>query len=129
MKCTPIWDMFRSRTAIFWVVIIQWVACTEMEGGCIYFLGWSVFKDLNLFSLQLYLTHERIANIIIIITGFVISPSQFWQLDLFIMSTYAVSYAFYLYVQPCLDWVWPKKLVDSVESPQQIPSDAMIDGA
>ena len=101
--CPPIWYVFRSRMAIPWAVVIQWVACTELQGGSTSFLEWGVFKDLSSFSLQLYLGHQVLASLLVRCAELLGSVNNLLQMDTLMLGTYSLCYVLYVYLQPLLD--------------------------
>ena len=101
--CTPIWSIFRSRMALGWAVLIQWIACTELQGGSTFFLQWGVFKSLSLFSLQVYMGQEVLSALLTALASFTGPINQLFQMDTMMIGTYGLCYLFYLFVQPWLD--------------------------
>ena len=101
--CSPIWSIARSRMALGWAVLIQWVACTELQGGSTFFLQWDVFKSLSVFSLQVYMGHDAFSGLLMGFAKLMGPVNRLFQMDTMMIGTYALCYLFYLFVQPCLD--------------------------
>ena len=102
-RCPPIWHVFRSRMALAWAIVIQWVACTELQGGSTLFLGWGLFKDLSRFSLQLYLGHGVCSGLLVTCAQSLGPVKNLLQMDTLMLGTYSLCYVLYVYLQPLLD--------------------------
>ena len=101
--CSPIWSIARSRMALGWAVLIQWVSCTELQGGSTFFLQWDVFKSLSVFSLQVYMGHDAFSGLLMGFAELMGPVNRLFQMDTMMIGTYALCYLFYLFVQPWLD--------------------------
>lgn len=105
--CIPVWNGFQSKSSIVWFYLIHWIASMEYNNQEVHVLNWNFFRHMSPFSLQLYMTHETIAGILIWIGSY--SKYPIWQLDTLVFTTYLLSYSFYCYIQPILDKTWRGK--------------------
>jgi len=85
-SCEHWWDMVQSRASLPFAVLIRYVA--ELEGT---WLDHQIFKDVNRFSLHVYLLHDCIGRLFWILCG---GPGTF-ALDSVILVAYLGSYAAY----------------------------------
>ena len=84
-------------------LLIQWVSCTELQGGSTFFLQWDVFKSLSVFSLQVYMGHDAFSGLLMGFAELMGPVNRLFQMDTMMIGTYALCYLFYLFVQPLLD--------------------------
>ena len=102
-SCIPFWDQYWSRTAPVWAVLVAYCADMEprSEGG-IPFLNHPVWRDLSLFSLQMYLGHFSVGAILVRLAHLLGAPG-FWKIDTLLVACYLTNYGFYRCAQPVMD--------------------------
>jgi peptidoglycan/LPS O-acetylase OafA/YrhL len=101
IPCFPVWDLVMSRYALMWAGLLWYCAHHEMAGTPVPFLQWDLFKTLSDFSLQLYLCHWLLAELLLQIEAS--TGVWFLQLDTIMIAIYLLSWLFKKYLQGYLD--------------------------
>lgn len=98
--------MAATKFAVFWAVLIQWLAASELHdvpGRAFRFLEDSpLLETMNTFSLQLYLGHITFAKLLLGLAMHLRCASQLGTHVVFVV-VYGLSYLTKIYVQPHLD--------------------------
>ena len=92
-------------TAIVWVFIIHWLACSELKGDSNLvnkILKLDIFKSLAKFSLQIYLTHA-VTSVWLEHALRGLNVLDWFSKDFHIVFAYCTSYACNIHIQPILD--------------------------
>jgi len=81
-----------SKFSIVWVILIQWLASTELSSPEHHsLLQHAFFKSLSKFSLHLYLSHYIVACLLKTVSN-ALGVFNWWDLDTMIIACYVVAY-------------------------------------
>ena len=105
--CMLVWSYAcLNKFALFYAVFIHWLASSEVldtPGRFFRFMETNtVLQTLSTFSLQLYLGHSPIRQLIIQVLRWFLYEKQL-ELDMMCIAVYGASYAVKLYVHPWMD--------------------------
>jgi peptidoglycan/LPS O-acetylase OafA/YrhL len=106
--CITKWTgQYLNKTAVFWAVLIQWVAASEhlniSNGSSRWLENSTTLKELSKFSLHLYLGHGPLSSLVRAVVGYTDFHNP-WQMDILMLVVYFLCYLLYKYVQPALEW-------------------------
>ena len=105
--CMLVWSYAcLNKFALFYAVFIHWLASSEVldtPGRCFRFMETNtVLQTLSTFSLQLYLGHSPIRQLIIQVLRWFLYEKQL-ELDMMAMAVYGACYAVKVYAHPWMD--------------------------
>ena len=105
--CLLAWSYaYTNKFAPVWALIIHWLAASELRevpGRAFLFLEESrVLQVLSTFSLQLYLGHWCIFQLLQAVSAWVGMEGQ-WEINTVFVAVYWLSYQFKVHAQPVLD--------------------------
>lgn len=93
----PCWnELLFAKTAFLYAVLVHFVVTRN-------WLDWKICKVLNQSHLQVYLLHQPIAEMTLLLSGYM-QCKEIWNPFLLVIWVYCVAHLFMLYIQPWLDY-------------------------